>query len=216
MMRKEAIPNLSLSLLLFMALLFGGCAVKRVPAAKEYQISSTTSGIEEFQNDTSRFDTLKLRFSHSSKTVTTSNIYYIDEQYRKQPYSYSRWYDTVETMFEEKLIKALKRSKTVKSVLSGSTAARSDYILELDILEFVQEFPTEGRSFGKVVVMASLVRSVDRKVISSKLFESTSPAPQDSAEGGVEALNRATDSVVTEILEWLNSKKSEFGKSNAL
>ncbi|MCF6200975.1 MAG: ABC-type transport auxiliary lipoprotein family protein [Hydrogenimonas sp.] len=197
------------TLITFALLLLNGCAAKRVPSIKEYYISKAAPKFEERVKVKKRLSSLKLIFTDSSKTAATSNIYYIKNGYRRQPYSYSRWYDTVERMFEEKLLNAINISKISDSVAGSYSIADADLLLEISILDFVHDFSRGETSEGRVVLQATLLQSKDAKVVASKLFEAAAPAPQPNASGGVAALNSASDTVTKEILQWLSSVEIE-------
>ncbi len=183
-------------------LFFGGCSVKKVPPTAFYRISQETPGIRESANKQA-IDSIRVTFSRSSRVSESSSIYYTDKDFRQQPYAYSRWYDTPATMLEGKLIFALEKSKIAKNVTGSSSAADTKTVLEIGVLDFVHEFGKSGRSRGKAVILASLVRNRDGKTLCAKLFEADSTAATDDAEGGVAALNSASDKIVAEIVEWL-------------
>ncbi len=189
--------------------LFGGCSVKKTPPVHFYYLSQSTPQIGISSPSGPKFDSMRITFSHASRVSESTSIYYIDKAFKEQPYSFSRWYDTVDTMFESKLLLALKKSATVKSVAGSGTAADTETVLEIAILDFVQDFSAGGPSRGKVVVLASLVRSKDGKSIATGLFEEHETAKTQNAEGGVAALNRAADRVVADIIAWLQSLEAQ-------
>ncbi len=190
-----------------LGLLFGGCSVKKVPPTHLYHLSQPTPKIEKASTSKPKFDSIRISFTHPSRVSESTSIYYIDKNFKEQPYSFSRWYDTVDTMFEGKLLLALKRSKIVKNVTGSGTAADTETLLEIAILDFTHDFSAGKPSRGRVVVLASLVRSRDGRSIASALFEESEPAETENAEGGVAALNRAADRVVADMIEWLQSAK---------
>ncbi len=70
-------------------------------------------------------------------------------------------------------------------------------------MDFIHESGKSGKARGKAVILAPLVRNIDGKTLCAKLFEADSPAATDDAEGGVAALNSASDKKVAEIVEGL-------------
>ena len=201
-MRRFTISGKSFLAVPVFLLFLGGCSVKKVPPTAFYHISQETPGIRESANKQA-IDSIRVTFSHSSRVSESSSIYYTDKDFRQQPYAYSRWYDTPDTMLEGKLIFALEKSKIAKNVTGSSSAADTKTVLEIGVLDFVHEFGKSGRSRGKAVILASLVRNRDGKTLCAKLFEADSTAATDDAEGGVAALNSASDKIVAEIVEWL-------------
>ncbi|BBG65619.1 probable lipoprotein [Hydrogenimonas sp.] len=188
-------------------LISAGCSIKKVPPTDYYYISQKTPGIT-LSEAKGTMDSLRVTFTYPSRVSESSSIYYLDRNFRQQPYAYSRWYDTPDTMFEGKLIRALEESGIAESVTGGTTAADTQMVLEIGILEFVHDFSGEGASRGRVAVLVSLIRNRDSKTVCSRLFEEVEPAPSEDAKGGVAALNIASDKVVKEIVEWLESCRS--------
>ncbi len=188
-------------------LLFGGCTVKKVPPTNLYHLSQTTTQTEEISPSKPKFESLRVTFANSSRVGESTSIYYIDENFKKQPYSFSRWYDSVDSMFEAKLLLALKRSGIAESIASSESAADTKTVLEISILDFAQDFSSGKPSKGRVVVLASLIRSKDAKSMATGLFQESIPAKTEDAKGGVAALNTATEKIVNDIIEWLKEVK---------
>ncbi len=182
--------------------LFGGCAVKKVPPTHSYLLAPSTPSIAKHSANP-RLDSLRILVAHPTRISESTAIYYLDDRYRQQPYSYSRWYDTVATMFEGKLLRAIERSGIAKNVAGRSSAAKTRLLLEVAILDFVHDCSGVEPSKGRAVLLASLIWSRNGKTVASRLFEAETDAPQRSAAGGVAALNEASDTIVADLIEWL-------------
>ncbi|WP_457598558.1 ABC-type transport auxiliary lipoprotein family protein [Hydrogenimonas sp.] len=189
-------------------LLLGGCSVKKVPPTHYYLLHPSTPSLQQAVKEP-KFGSLKLAFTHPSKISESTAIYYLDDRFRQQPYSYSRWYDTVDTMFENKLLRALERSGIAENIATNASAASTRMVLELAILDCVQDYSGKAPSKGRIAILASLIERKDGTTVATKLFEADADAPTQNAEGGVAALNEAADRIVAEMIRWLKNVETK-------
>lgn len=197
------------AIIVLMALGFGGCATKKVPATHYYTIDTGTPDLQELVLQTPRFDALKIVMVHPTRLTNSSNIFYLDVNHRQQPYSYSRWYEPVNTLLENKLLLALKKANVAHTVLGSVSGSMADYRLEITVLEFIQDFTQGKPSKARVSLMATLLDNRSRDILATKLFETEIPAPSDNAEGGVAAFNEISDTIVREIIRWIESPETK-------
>ena len=188
-----------------LALALGGCAARKIPATQYYTIDTRTPRLEEVALRAPRFDSLEIAMVHPTRLTNSSNIFYLDAGHRQQPYSYSRWYETVDTMLENKLLLAIERANVAKTVVGKISGATTSWRLEIAVFDFIQDFTQKERSKARVSLLATLLDNRSKKVVAAKLFTKEIPSPSDDARGGVEALNEATDEVVREMIGWLSS-----------
>ncbi len=184
---------------------FAGCSVKKVPPTYSYYLSQETSGITNSSVSTPVIGSLKLAFTLPSRVSESTSIYYIDKNYKQQSYNYSRWYDTVTTMFEAKLLRAIENSGIAKSVTGSTTAVDAEVILEIGILDFVHDLNGGENSKGSVCILATLINNRNGKTVATKLFEAAADAEKKNAQGAVAALNKAADDVTVRIIDWLKT-----------
>ncbi|RUM44545.1 MAG: hypothetical protein DSY46_05420 [Hydrogenimonas sp.] len=193
-------------LMMVITILFmGGCAVKTVPTPTTYTLHQETPYLKNLRLQQAKFEALRLTLTHATRLSNTTAIYYQKSDFLQQPYTYSRWYDRLDSMFENKLMQALYTTNLAKSILPATTHADTPMTLEVVILNFVQDFSQGEPSIGRVVVMATLIDNHQGKTIASKRFSANIPAPSEDAQGGIVALNRATDRVIMEMVEWLEA-----------
>jgi ABC-type uncharacterized transport system auxiliary subunit len=187
-------------LTLFVLLGATGCAVKKVPPVTTYTIRMPAPA--QSHRPAPRFETLKLAVANADRTTLTTALYYRRGD-RLQPYAYHRWARTPVAMIENALLLTLRREGIARNVLGSASSARSPYLLEISPLAFTQVFDDEGRSRGHLLMEAALIDTAEGKVVRSKLFETWAEAPTPDAEGGVEALGRATAEAAEELAAWL-------------
>ena len=180
-----------------------GCAVKTVPPTHYYTLSQTTPGIDRLALKTPLADSIRIVTSHATKLTEGTQIYYLTKRYMQQPYAFSRWYDSVDTMMENKLLAALKRADIAKSLLPAATSADARMVLEIDIVDFVQDFSAGATPTAKITLLATLIDNRTGKSLATRLFESKTACKSADAAGGVAALNEAADRIVLRLVGWL-------------
>ncbi len=183
----------------------GGCATKKVPPIRYYSIETRTPNLEALVFPTPRFDTLEIVMVHPTRLSESSGIYYLDADHRRQPYAFSRWYETPATMLENKLLYAFKKAHVARTVVGKVSGVRAHYRLEIAILEAIQDFTDGKPSKVRLSCMATLLDNPSRESLAARLFETSVPAGSEDAKGGVEAFNRAADAIVTDILRWIGT-----------
>ncbi len=75
--------------------------------------------------------------------------------------------------------------------------------LEVNVDEFIQEFPAAEESFGVVAVRATLRSAEEGAPLARHSFAYRVPAPRPDAPGGVEALARAVGQFSSELQGWV-------------
>jgi cholesterol transport system auxiliary component len=129
----------------------------------------------------------------------TARLAYVKERYRLDYFAYHQWVDTPSAMLRPLLASALRGSKGVGTVVTGSgggTAA--DFRLDTGILYVHQDFRTQP-SRGAIALSVRIVDLRHGSVIASRTFEAAETAPADGPYGGVVAINRALSRILPEI-----------------
>ena len=191
---------------LFLTIVFlvsiSGCAVKRVPPTQSYIIDPHTPKIEKTTKKP-KFSTIKVTIANIGRLSQTHNIYYRNKNFILQPYAYGKWYDSLGNMIKAKLIEAIQKTNIASNVVGSSANIKSEMILEISILDFVQDFSNGEPSSVHISWLATLIRTKDDQVVKSKHFETTVKATAENSKGGVVAFNQGTNILVKQILEWL-------------
>jgi len=87
-------------------------------------------------------------------------------------------------------------------------ATSNGCLLTLSLDSFDQVFDSPTASQGLVQISASLQQKKSRQTVASRTFQASSPAPTADAAGGVAALSKASDQLLTEALTWTESQAS--------
>lgn len=119
------------------------------------------------------------------------------------PYAHSRWSMPPAQLLNQRLRAVLGEQHPV--VMVGEGYARIE--LRIDLEEFSQVFTSAQDSHGLVRVRATALAPNNRgdRLLGQRGFEVSVPAPTPDAVGGVKALTQASDQLVREISQWVDS-----------
>jgi cholesterol transport system auxiliary component len=136
---------------------------------------------------------------------TTALVYRLDYEPAAPPRAYTleRWTAPPSELFTLRLrarIAASNDGFTLDRLPGGADG----YRLEATLEDFMQSFPSPGRSRCVVTLRASLFQQ-GGQVIAQRTFRAERPAPSPDAIGAVQGLAAASDATVDEILIWLAS-----------
>ena len=195
--RNALAPALSAFLLLSLA----GCAVKRVPPVRTYTLAVETPGIRQAALPSPRFDELKVTVDARGRLAGTRNIYYLDADYRLQPYAYHRWYDTLATMLENKLLVALEEANAARNILDAAALRPAGTTLRVEVLKACIDVTDPDKPRARLLLMANLRNG--KGETKTKMFEESVTAKSLSPEAGVHAFNDAANTIIEDIAKWL-------------
>ncbi len=108
-------------------------------------------------------------------------------------YTRSRWATTPSELFSNML------SKTVNVAKNPMSCS-----LKLKIEAFDQVFQTPSASEGFVQLSVFLIEKKSQKVISSQLFTESVTSTSPNAEGGIVALQQASENTLKKVINWGN------------
>ncbi len=121
--------------------------------------------------------------------------------YRRQAaaldyYSRSRWLNPPARLLQPLVVARLEADRGFSAVLSGNPQAQSDLRLDLELVELLHDF-TVNPSVLRLELRASLIDQQTQQVLAQRRFRYHEAAVSASAQGGVEAANRA-------VAKWLD------------
>jgi cholesterol transport system auxiliary component len=163
---------------------------------KDTQIKSSASGCRD--------KSLKISQAFSTPSLLSLDMDYTESDNKIFSYSQSQWQESPNSSITSELFKSIRDSDIFKSVHSFKSRVKSEYILEIDIEEFMQ-FYTKNMSSSHVniVVNLSLVDAKTNNTLSTNKFTSKVDAKTADASGGAEALSIALDEIISKNIEWL-------------
>lgn len=189
-----------ISIILF---IFVGCTTIK-PHVTEFRVITKDAQTKSSANSC-REKSLKISQAFSSASLLSLNMDYTESDNKIFSYSQSHWQESPSSFITLELFKSIRDSAMFKSVHSFKSRVKSDYILELDIEEFMQFYTKDmSGSYVNVVLNISLIDTKTNSVVSTSKFTSKIDTKTADANGGVEALSKALDEIISKNIEWLD------------
>lgn len=151
---------------------------------------------------------LRLSFMEGTPSLLGQDIIYTKADLKAGKYLYSRWNQSPSHSIMTALYSAFKQNSLFSDIVHENTPVESDITLEIRGLEFKHSFIDNEGSYGIFTLDALIYNSQTHQLIASRLFRSKIRAKSDDAQGGVEALNNALGSVLSELICWSAQKSS--------
>lgn len=193
-------------LYLLIALWLGGCSTT-TPPTHEYTVLSPE--ISSSHTPPQSGKVLSVASSKALSSLMGKNIIYLRENGESGAYLYSRWSDTPSVLIQRTLIQSLHDSALFASVIPASSLAQGEWILESELDGFYHRFENK-QSTGYIDITYRIVERPTKKIIASKRFVITAPAPSNDASGGIIALTNATRELNSQCVAWLRSALKEI------
>lgn len=195
---------LTLSLLSVTSLLlFSGCSVKETTQKPYSYTLDPKPTLERFA--TPNRDVLKIARVDATSGLNNRAIVYVKDG-AMQPYKYGVWSETPPLKLQHLLTEALQDQNHFASVISGTSMASNNLILEPTLQHFEEVFRDNGSSYVHVVLRVRLIELKTGVVLgSTKLSTQEEISNTQGAQGVVEAFNAATAKTIKELSIWLNA-----------
>lgn len=193
--------------LLLAVLVLSACAGTPQPPVTEYALSPGIRLIKPSEPPLPL--TLRLAPLSASQMYMSTNIYYVDDAYRRNPYAWSRWVDTPVRMLQLVLQEGLEQSGLFQAVLPPTSMLVADLRLETTVYDFSHHLEAGGKSEAVVRLGFHLLDARKAKLLASRQFEVRMPTASRNAEGAVTALNRAVAALLPQLADWLKDVLSD-------
>lgn len=155
---------------------------------------------------------LRLDAIECSAGYDTPRMAYIQTAGQLEYYARHRWADSPALLLPPILVRALESSGAFTGVLSPTSHARSDFLLEAELLTFRHEFEGSSRAF-RTELRATLLEPGSRRVVGEpKTFTVLEPIPSESVEAGVDAARRACAKLARELATYCVQTTSSEAK----
>jgi len=183
--------------------LFVGCS-KIVPPKVEYRLNPSLE-IKNLSSLGCKEKSLKVAQAFSSNTLMSRDMSYGLGDSKQYIYSKSQWSLTPNRAITAKFLAELKKSKLFKSVQISKSRSSNDYILEINIIDFMQYFDeTSSSSYSQFVVSLTFIDTKTNRVFATETFKSKVNVASLDADGGVDGLSKAFDDVLSQSDIWLS------------
>lgn len=123
--------------------------------------------------------------------------------YRQTPgrlefFARSRWAEAPQRLLHDLLLERFTREGPYAYVVREATPAAADHRLEIEVLDFIQDFTVTPSRF-RVRLRWQLLDLDNRRVRLQELIEAEVPAPTDSPQGGAAAAAAAVNELFERI-----------------
>ncbi len=122
---------------------------------------------------------------------------------RHHAYANSRWVAAPAALLGQRLRQRIA-AVNEKGVIDSRDAAQADYLVRMELQEFIQVFYSEKSSYAAIQLRASVIRLPDRTLIAQRSFTVRRETASPNAEGAVKAFADASDNLIGELLDWIS------------
>ena len=129
---------------------------------------------------------------------------YLLRPYEVSYYGYNQWADTPARMLQRIMVENFEKTGEWNAVLQTPSAVPAQYRLDCDNLVLEQQF-FSNPSRVRLALRAQIVETKTQSILATRSFELFETAPTDDPYGGVIAANHATEKLIKEMAEWLDT-----------
>ena len=132
----------------------------------------------------------------------SQRIIYLREPHKLEYFAHNEWIDAPARMLGPLMVAAIEQTGGFRAVVMSPGSAAGDLRLDTEIIRLQQDFQTTP-SQVRFTLRAYLVEEKTRKVVAWRAFDSQVTASSDDPRAGVVAANRAVQSVLGELSQFL-------------
>ena len=201
-MKNKGHPMKHLLLSLSAMLLLGGCSLKDTGTKPYNYTLEPMPKLERFSQ--ANHDVLKVAYIDATSGLNTRSILYKKDG-AMQPYKYGTWSETPPLKLQHLITEALQDQRHFGSVISGTSMASNNLVLEPVLQNFEEVFREDGTSYVHVALRFRLIEIKTGHVLgSTKIASKKEVTNTNGAAGVVEAFNQASAEVIKSLSLWAN------------
>lgn len=183
-------------------ILLSGCGVKETTLRPYSYSLEPAIKLERFSQPNG--DVVKVARIDGPSGLNSRAILYTKEG-AMQPYKYGVWNETPPLKLQHLITEALQDQNHFTSVISGTSMASNNLVLEPVLQNFEEVFGEDGRSHVFVALRFRLIELKSGNVLGTiRIFSKKEVTNTNGAVGAVEAFNAATADVITNLSFWIN------------
>ncbi len=165
-------------------LLFAGCIPKEsVKPTSLYSIETTQAITTSINGD----KIVKIVVVGNSQT--NSNDIWYKKSNLMAPYLYSKWAMPLDEMIAQNIANAKFVRDSFGNVALQNSSLKSDFIMEIDVLQMYQEFGEKGSSV-RMTLLVNLISNKTKELTRSFVVKKQHACKTDDAAGAVEAYEK--------------------------
>lgn len=198
---------MKIALMIILALLVTGCSLQtKVASSTQYRLDITPND-RNFTSLTCKDDILQLKNISNYDVIQSRSIYYKVGDYKLFAYTQSNWEEAPSKTIQNELISALRDTAIFKDVITNRSVAKSNYILEYDVEDFVQHYKEDlNSSYVSAKVHFSIIENNSSKLLYSTTIQKELPTDSNDAFGGVKALRAVLKDLLGQTSLWLDER----------
>lgn len=150
------------------------------------------------------FGVLLLASPEAARAVATQQMAYRNRPEEIGYYLHSRWVDEPARMIASNLQLQLESLGGFDAVIPQGTPVAANWRLELELLDFIQDFSRSSAQF-EARVRVRLIDVLKGDIVASRVVRETQPIEQSNAESGVAAAVVADQRLVRDISAFIMS-----------
>ena len=131
----------------------------------------------------------------------TQRMAYLERDYRLDYFAEHEWVASPAAMLGPLLVKALRGGGAFAAVSDDASSISADLRLDTVVESLYQDFRTRP-SQARVELRVQLVEPDRRRILATRVFADTQPAPSDDPYGGVVAVNRVLSRLLPQIADF--------------
>jgi len=184
------------------AILFVACTTV-TPPKTEFRVNPHMPKIELVSNEC-KSKSLKVAQAFSSNKLMSQDMNYALGDSKQYIYSESQWSVTPNKAITARFLELLRETELFNSVQVSKSRSRSDYILEINIEDYMQYFNEDSsKSFAIATISLALIDTKTSITFATKTFRTKVDVNSLNAKGGVDALNIALSNILSQSNAWL-------------
>lgn len=143
--------------------------------------------------------TLRVATVESAGGYDTPRMAYVRSEGELEYFAHHRWAEPPGAMLMPLLVTALERTGGFAAILTPSSRATGDRLLETQLLVFRSEFANDTHAAFHATLRATVVASGTGSVLGARTFDAVEPMDEASPGAGAKAAQRAVDRIVGEV-----------------
>jgi cholesterol transport system auxiliary component len=185
---------------LLLAVLLGGCTGLRptIENGNTYVLAARPMA----KSVRERHDVvLEVSAPRASPGFETAQIAYVQRAYELDYFAVNRWADTPSRMLGPILTQALEQSGGFSAVVQSPSIVPADVRIVSELVRLQQNFETHPSRI-ELALQVQVFDVHNKRLLATKLFETTESAPSDDPYGGVTAANAALQRILEQIVDF--------------
>ncbi|WP_043309813.1 ABC-type transport auxiliary lipoprotein family protein [Pseudomonas sp. ML96] len=156
--------------------------------------------------------TLSVARPQASQAIDSTRIAVVPEGSRISSYKGARWADPAPSLLRDRLLDVLRSDGRFPALVSDEQQLHSD----LELLGNLQSFQSEyrdGQPYAVIHLDVQLVDSNSRRILASQRFAVSQRSADVQVASLVSAFGTASDTLASELIDWLLVEAAKSGKT---